>query len=159
MATLCKTYPSADLARQAVAALRAAGVPGRNVRLLLGGREHDVRREPVGSFAGTVRPEARVGNFGGALRLRYQGRGAYAGDPDRQRQGSFADTDGDVILTGDGHCRTADDRVVHGLLEAAIPGESLDHTVADLHHGRAVVLVDLPDVPLDEAEARLEAVA
>jgi hypothetical protein len=52
---------------------------------------HDIRNEPVGSFAGPLSPDAPVGTFGSVIRRRRQGRGAFAGDPDRQRQGSFAD--------------------------------------------------------------------
>jgi hypothetical protein len=93
MATLCRTYPTPEAAREAVEQLQAEGVPGNDIRLLTGGFEHDIRRETVGGFAGPIPPEAPVGNYGGALRVRRQGRGAYAGHPDRQRQGSFADTD------------------------------------------------------------------
>ena len=56
-----------------------------------GARRHDVRREPVGGFAGTVDPDAPVGTFGNVRRLRRQGNGTFAGDADRRRQGSFAD--------------------------------------------------------------------
>ena len=52
-----------------------------------------VRREPVGNFAGRVGPDDPLGNFGNVPRVRRQGAGAFAGDPDRQRQGSFGDHD------------------------------------------------------------------
>jgi hypothetical protein len=58
-----------------------------------GGGLHDVREEPVGGFAGPVGPGAPVGSYGNVRRLRRQGRGTYAGDADRQRQGTFADSD------------------------------------------------------------------
>ena len=144
MATLCKTYPSFEAAREAVEQLQSAGVAGGDIRLLAGGVLHDVRREPVGGFAGPIVPEARVGNYGGARRLRRQGRGAYAGDPDRRRQGSFADTDTDLIETGDGRCMTADDHAVRALLAAAaVTGTAADDVVETLHRGRAVVLTEL----------------
>jgi hypothetical protein len=54
---------------------------------------HDVRTEPVGGFAGVVPPEAPFGKFSGPARKRRQAAGGWAGDPDRQRQGSFADVD------------------------------------------------------------------
>jgi hypothetical protein len=57
------------------------------------GREHDVRREMVGEFAGPIPPEAPVGTFADRPVRRRQGTGAFAGDPDAQRQGSFADSD------------------------------------------------------------------
>jgi hypothetical protein len=53
----------------------------------------DVRREPVGNFAGRVRPNDPVGSFGDVSLLRRQGTGTFAGDADRQRQGSFGDHD------------------------------------------------------------------
>jgi hypothetical protein len=52
---------------------------------------HDVRREPVGGFAGTLGPEAPVGTYGNVRRRRRQGAGTFVGDADRRRQGSFAD--------------------------------------------------------------------
>jgi hypothetical protein len=57
------------------------------------GTRHDVRREPVGGFAGTLGPDAPVGTYGNVRRRRRQGAGTFAGDADRQRQGSFADAD------------------------------------------------------------------
>jgi hypothetical protein len=53
----------------------------------------DVRREPVGNFVGRVDPDDPVGSFASVPRLRRQGAGAFAGHPDRQRQGSFGDHD------------------------------------------------------------------
>lgn len=144
MATLCKTYPTPDAAREAVEQLHAAGVPAGHIRVLTGGVLHDIRREPVGSFAGTIAPDTPVGNYGNALRLRRQGRGAYAGDPDTQRQGSFADTDGDLVETADGHRHAADDDTVRELLRAAaITGQAADDVVNSLHRGRAIVLTDI----------------
>ena len=58
-----------------------------------GSRLPDVRREPVGNFVGRVGPDDPVGSFASVPRLRRQGAGAFAGDPDRQRQGSFGDHD------------------------------------------------------------------
>jgi hypothetical protein len=54
---------------------------------------HDVHCEPVGGFAGTVEPDAPVGTFGNVRHLRKEARGAYAGDRNRKREGSFADHD------------------------------------------------------------------
>jgi hypothetical protein len=54
---------------------------------------HDVRREAVGGYSGRVGPTAPIGTFGNRVLLRRQGSGSFAGDPDLQRQGSFADVD------------------------------------------------------------------
>jgi hypothetical protein len=60
----------------------------------IGSREHDLRDEQVGTFAGRIGPEAPVGKFAGRPRRRRQAAGGFAGDPDRHRQGSFGDVDG-----------------------------------------------------------------
>jgi hypothetical protein len=54
-------------------------------------RYHDVRAERVGGFAGPVAPTDPFGKYAGPARRRWQAAGGYAGTPDRQRQGSFAD--------------------------------------------------------------------
>jgi hypothetical protein len=56
-------------------------------------RWHDVREEPAGTFAGTIGPDAPVGTFGNVRVRRGRGAGTYAGNPDHQRQGSFADVE------------------------------------------------------------------
>ena len=56
----------------------------------------DVRREPVGDSVGRVGPTApneAVGTFGNVAHPRRQGAGAFAGDPDRQRQETFGNHD------------------------------------------------------------------
>jgi hypothetical protein len=160
MATLCTKFSSEAVARQAVTALRAAGVPARDIRLLTGCRLHDIRREPVGSFAGPIAPSARVGSYGNALRLRCQARGGFAGDPDAKRQGSFADADLDLILTGDGRWHVAGDRRVERLLhEAALAGDAAAQVAGDLHRGRAIVLAEVAEIGFVDARTRLEEVA
>jgi hypothetical protein len=108
MSTLVKTYGNATAAREAVEALGAEGVPKRDIPTVMGATPHDVRREPVGSFAGTLSPDAPVGTFGDVVRRRWQGAGTFAGEPDRQRQGSFADTDRHVIVLTDVRARRED---------------------------------------------------
>jgi hypothetical protein len=84
MSTLDKTYP--DRRVRPVRAFRQRDIrPGPTLP--------DVRLELVGSFVGRVSPDDPVGSFGNVPRLRRQGAGAFAGDPDRQRQGSFGDHD------------------------------------------------------------------
>ena len=99
MSTLCKTYVDEGEAREAVERLLAAGAPRRGIRLLTGSGLHDVRAERVGTFAGSIGPDAPVGTFAGRPRRRRQGTGTFAGDPDRQRKGSFGDVERDVIVT------------------------------------------------------------
>jgi hypothetical protein len=163
MATLCKAYSSEVVARRAVEALRTAGVPGRDIRLLTGCQLHDVRREPVGGFAGTLGPDAPVGTYGNVPRVRRQGAGSFAGDPDRQRQGSFADADRDMIVTHEhdgGRSRVTGDLAIRRLLRAAdLSGEAAGRVIDELHAGHAVVLADVAEIAPSDARARLEDVA
>lgn len=160
MATLSKTYSTEVAARRSVEALRAAGVRARDIRLLTGTRLGDVRREPVGGFAGPIAPNAPVGAYGNRPVLRRQGAGGFAGDPDHQRQGSFADIDRVVIIT---YKRDAERARVTGLrgarrllARAALDDDTLDRAVKELHIGHAVVLVDVSEIAASDARAQLE---
>jgi hypothetical protein len=163
MATLWKTYASDAVARQAVKALRTAGVPGRDIRLFSGCRLHDVREEPVGEFARAAGPNAPVGTYANIRCLRRQGAGSFAGDPDRQRQGSFADTDRDVIVTYDDdaeHARVTGDLGIRQLLRrTGLDAAAADRIVDELRAGHAVVLAEIADIAPSDARARLEEVA
>ena len=160
MTTLRKTYPTETGARRAIEALRATGVPARDIRLLTGSQLGDVRREPVGGFAGPVAPDAPVGTFGDRPVVRRQGTGAFAGEPDHQRQGSFADADRVVIVTYQGDAERARVTGLRGarwlLGRAALDRDSVDQAVNELHTGRAVVLVDVRETAASEARAQRE---
>ena len=163
MAIVWKAYSSDLVVRHAIEALRAAGVPGRDIRLLIGCRLHDVREEPVGEFARAAGPNAPVGTFANIQRVRRQGPGSFAGDPDMQRQGSFADADREVIVTyadGGEHARVAGDLGIRRLLrEAALDDDAADRVVDELHAGHAVVLADVAEIAPSDAQARLDQVA
>jgi hypothetical protein len=157
MATIHKAFPTELAARHAIEALRAAGVRHQDVKLLIGSRPRDIRRERVGGFAGPIGPEAPVGTFAGGVVQRWRGTGTFAGDPDRRRQGSFADTDRVVIVASE---RDRDLVRVTGLRGArrllrrsALADDAVDSAVDELHRGRAVVLAD------SHAEAQLEDLA
>jgi hypothetical protein len=161
MKTLCRTYSSEVVARQAVEALRAAGVHGRDIRLLTGCRLHDIRQEQTGGFAGTVGPDAPVATFAGSVRARRQGTGSFAGDPDRQRQGSFADAEHDVIVSYEddsGHPRVVGDNAIRQLLHG-VGVNPAGPVVEELHLGHAVVIAEVAEIAPSEARARLEEVA
>jgi hypothetical protein len=163
MTTLTKTYPTEVAARRAVQALRATGVPERDIRLLAGSAPRDIRREPVGGFAGPVAPDAPIGTYGGRALQRRQGAGSFAGDSDQQRQGSFADTDRVVIVTYQGdaeRARTTGLRGTRRLLRRAAPDDdAVDRAVGELHQGHAILLVDLREIAANEIDARLEKLA
>jgi hypothetical protein len=163
MATLCSTYVSASVARRGVEALRAKGVPGRDIRLLIGRPLRDIRDEPVGGFGGPVAPDAPVGTYGNVRRLRRQGNGTFAGDADRQRQGSFADADRGMMVTYDheaAHARVVGDRGLRRLLrDAELDDDAIDRVVDELHTGHAVVLAEVPEITGSDARERLERIA
>ena len=146
MSTLCKTYSDPGEAREAVARMLAAGAPRRGLLLLSGSPMHDVRAERVGTFAGSIGPDAPVGRFAGRPRRRRQGTGAFAGDPDRQRKGSFADVERDVIVTfgrDAEHPRVATHRTLTRLLRAVtLDGEPADRLVDELHDGHGLVIAE-----------------
>jgi hypothetical protein len=149
MTTRYSTYTTEDAARRAVETLRATGVAGHDIRLITGGRVGDLRQEPAGGFAGPVAPDAPVGTYGGTTVQRRQGAGAFAGDPDRQRQGSFGDADRVLLVTyddGGERTRIIGLRGVRRLLRrAALDDERVDRTTRLIHMGRSVVLVCADD--------------
>jgi len=163
MATLCSTYATAATARTGVNVLRTAGVPERDVRLLIGHPVRDTREEPVGGFAGPVDPNAPVGTFANVRRLRRQGTGSFVGAADRQRKGSFADTDRDQILTcaHDGwHSQVVGDLALERVLRGAdFDAAERARVLHELHAGRAVVVVVVAEVAPGDAQARLDRLA
>jgi hypothetical protein len=168
MATLSKTYLSEDAARRAVEALRAAGVPPGDIRLLASRPQRDIRRQPVGGFAGPIGTDAPVGSYASVPRRRGQGvgsfaTGSFAGDPDRQRKGSFADVERVVIVIykdDKEHSRVTGYRGARQILRrAALHDEAINRAVKELHTGRAVVLVDVAEITPSEARAHLEQIA
>ena len=113
--------------------------------MLTASRLHDVRREPLGGFAGRVGPNAPVGTYSGDACLRHQGRGGFAGDPDRRREGSYADADRYVIVTYEGDAewfRVIDHLEIRHFLGSALAGDAADQVANELHMGRAVVLIE-----------------
>jgi hypothetical protein len=135
-------------ARSAVDELLAAGTSARDVKLLLGTATRDVRNLPMGTFAGAIGPDAPVGTFAGKTRLRSQAAGGWVGDPDSQRQGSFADAEHDKVVTFDDGREVSRTISSPGLARLLQPvtrdrehGEKL---LAELHQGHAIVLVAHP---------------
>jgi hypothetical protein len=163
MTMLSKTYLTEIAARRAVETLRATGVPAGDIRLLTGSRLGDVRREPVGGFAGPVGPDDPVGTFAGTRIPRHRAAGGFAGDPDQQRQGSFADTDRVVIVSfgaGGERARVTGLRGARRLLSrTGLDEDAMNRAVHDLNLGQSVVLADLGDVAAGDVRARLERAA
>jgi hypothetical protein len=161
MTALCKSYATADEAGRAAADLIAAGVPGSDVRLLMGAEIHDARREDRGRFAGAVAPDERVGAFGGDGPERSALRGSFAGDAaSGAAEGVFANVDRDVVVThhdGDEQARVAGHAKLKALLiEAGLDDETAEADIHAIHEGRVVVLVDVGALPEDETRALLD---
>jgi nucleotide-binding universal stress UspA family protein len=86
--------PSTTFADEPTARHAAEPLGDADVACLITRRRlNDVRRQPAGSFAGALPPNAPVGTFANARRRRDQGAGSFFGNADHQRQGSFADTE------------------------------------------------------------------
>jgi len=83
----------------------------------------------------------------------------FAGDPDRQREGSFADVERVVITSNEDDAersRVTGYRGVRQLLRrAALRDAAIDRAVKELHVGHAVVLVATADIARSDAEAQL----
>jgi hypothetical protein len=165
MAALIETYPTEDDARRAVEALRAAGLQPRHIRLLTSRPPGDASREFLGGFAGPIGTNAPIGTYASVARRRGQGAGSFAtgsfaGDPDGQREGSFADVERVVIVIckDDGeHARVTGHRAVRRLLRrAALDDDAVDRAVKELHIGRAAVLVDAAEIAPTALRAHLE---
>jgi hypothetical protein len=168
MTALIKAYPTEHVARRAVEALRAAGLQPRHIRLLTSRPPRDASREPVGGFAGPIGTNAPIGTYASVARRRGQGAGSFAtgsfaGDPDCQREGSYADVERVVIVIckDDGeHARVTGYRAVRQLLRrAALDDDAVDRAVKELHIGHAVVLVDAAGIAPTAVRAHLEQAA
>jgi hypothetical protein len=160
MKALSTAYPTEAAARRAIEALRDSGLHARGIRLLTGREPGDVRREPVGGFAGPAAPNASVRTYGNGTLLRGQGTGSFAGDPDQQRQGSFADTHRITIGSNDGDAermRVTGFRGARRLLSRApLDDHAVDRAVSELQLGHTIVLVDLRDITACQAQVQLE---
>ena len=143
--TTFATCSSENAARRAVAAWRGNGSED-DVRLLIGRALHDTLRERVGGFAGPVAPDGRVGSFANRPVERRRGYGSFAGDPDRQRHGCFADSDRVVVATRrDGIERTratGELGVCRLLRRTGLSDEVVVSAIGELRAGHTVVVVD-----------------
>ena len=159
MTALCQAYANPTDAERAVADLLAAGVPGDDVRLLMGAEIHDARREARGRFSGSVAPGDRVGAFEGDGPERSAVRGSYAASGTAP-EGSFANAERDVVVTqheGEERARVTGRRELKQLLmQAGLDDATAEADVDALHAGRVVVLVNLSAIAKDEARALLD---
>ena len=124
---------------------------------------HDIRHEPVGGFGGSARPRRSGREILRPPRARWRAGGRLYGNPDQQRQGSFADVDRILIGRHDRgaeRMRHASARGTRRLLRAAnVTDQTVERIIDELHRGNAVVLVEVAEVSLREGELRLETIA
>ena len=165
MTTLTKTFPSEEAARRAIEDLKGASASPRHIRLLASRPPRDIRREPRGGFAGPVPPDAPVGSYAGVAQRGRRATGSFAtgsraDDPDRRREGSFADAERVVIVT---YRDETERRRVTGyrgarqfLGRAGLDGEAVDRAVVQLHAGNAVVLFDSAEISPSDVRSQLE---
>ncbi|HWK30426.1 MAG TPA: hypothetical protein VNS09_27920 [Solirubrobacter sp.] len=164
MATLCRAYPSEAAARRAIEDLRAAGLPPQGAQLFTGASRHDLRYEPVGEFVGRAEPQAPVGTFGNRAVRRWRPPGGFAGDPDGQRAGSFADTDRQTLVEHDpsGHVHTHVTSL-HGVRSrmraAGLEPLATDRAIAQMQAGATLVLVEVAPIGPEDVAECLEAAA
>jgi hypothetical protein len=163
MNALCRAYNSTAAADAAVETLVSAGVPGDDVRLLMGAELHDARAEDAGGFAGLVAPGAEGGSFAGAGNDRSARRGGFAGATASGSEGIFANADRDVVVTGFGgreQARVAGHHKLKQLLvDAGLDDATAERDVEALHDGRVLVLVSLAAVGADRVGELLDASA
>jgi hypothetical protein len=160
MNSLCKAYDNTSDAERAVADLLAAGVPGDDVRVLMGAEIHDARREARGRFAGSVAPDERVGAYAGDGPERSALRGSFAGADAGGAEGTFANAERDIVVThSDGmeHTRVAGRHELKRLLMGAgLDDATAEADVDALHAGRILVLVHVAAIGHDDARALLD---
>ncbi len=146
MNALCKAYSNTADADRAVQALLDGGVPGEDVRLLMGAELHDARREAAGGFAGAVAADDKVGAFGGESE-RSAAMGSFADDAAAGGEGVFANADRDVVVShsdGQEQVRVAGHHKLKSLLvDAGLDDATAETDVRALHDGRVLVLVTL----------------
>lgn len=163
MNALCRAYDTTADADHAVQALLRNGVPGDDVRLLMGAEVHDARRESGGGFAGSVTADDQVGTFAGEGHVRATPRSSFAGDSSAGGEGVFANADRDVVVSfsdGREHSRvTGHQRLKKLLVDAGLEDDVAESDVRALHDGRVLVLVTLGGVSDERAAEILDAPA
>jgi hypothetical protein len=161
MNALCRAYDTSTEAERAVQALLGGGVPGDDIRLLMGAEIHDARSESGGGFAGSVASDGHVGDFSGEGHPRATPRSSFAGRSSADSEGVFANADRDVVVSysdGREHSRVAGHRQLKKLLvDAGLDEDAAESDVRALHDGRTLVLVTVGAVSEERAAELLDA--
>jgi hypothetical protein len=163
MVTLTHAYTSAKDAETAVERLLSADVSAVRLQLIMGRAIQDARDTPIGTFAGTATADSHtVGSYGNVARSGRGSTGTFAGDPRKQRRGSFGDSDRDTVTTyqsGAKRTRIASHRRLKRLLvDAGLEPAIATANVDALHAGRVLVLVQ-GESALNDVQQTLRAAA
>jgi hypothetical protein len=161
MPTLCRAYTSEDDAQAVVDQLLARGLPGADIRVLMGRPEHDHRAELVGRFAGDrVAPSDSVGSFAGSAGSSQDAMGEFAASSTYQRRGGFGDLDRDTTTSyPNGVARvdvTTHRNLRRSLVEAGLDEPTADADIKALHQGRVLVLVQTDGLSRDDLVSALD---
>lgn len=161
MTTLCRAYATEDDAQAAVNHLLAGGLPGADIRVLMGQPEHDHREGPVGRFAGDrVAPTDPVGAFAGSAGSSQDAMGEFVASSTHRRRGGFGDVDRDTTTSyPNGVARV--DVTTHrdlrkSLVEAGLDEPTADADIKALHQGRVLVLVRTGTLSQEDLATALE---
>ena len=120
----------------------------------------DARDAPIGTFAGTTTADAQtVGSYGNIARSGRGAMGTFAGDPDKQRRGSFGDIDRDTVTTYQSGVKgtriASHHRLKKLLVDAGLDQATAGADVDALHAGRVLVLVQ-SESALDDIAAVID---
>jgi hypothetical protein len=146
MTTLCRAYTTENDAQAAVDHLLADGLPGADIRVLMGQPEHDHREDLVGRYAGDrVASTDPVGSFAGSAAASQDTMGEFQASSTYRRRGGFGDFDRDTTTSyPNGVARvdvTSHRDLRRTLVEAGLDEPTADADIKALHHGRVLVLV------------------
>jgi len=163
MTMIVRSYGSGAQALAAARTLEAMGIDEGKLRVLQGTPERDGHIAPTGHFAGPA--DGPVGTWVNADGRTIREGGFADGDGHRhdahqERAGSFADVDHDTITSlphGLSHVGIADHpRLVRLLIQARLEQAAVEHALAALHHGAALLLAEAPDDQAATVQALLE---
>jgi hypothetical protein len=161
MSAFCRSFENTADAERAVRTALAAGVPGEDVRMLMGAEIHNARNEPRGGFATEIGSNERVGRYAGEGTRPNEPRGSFAGEDASDGEGIFASADRDVVVTySDGRAVsrvTGHHTLKRLLLDAGLNDDVAESDIRALHHGRVLVLVVTAAAATEQAAEMIDA--
>jgi hypothetical protein len=163
MTMIVRSYGSGVQALVVARALEVAGIDGDKLRVIQGTLERDWHVAATGQFAGST--GGPVGTWANGDGRTMRGGSLVDGDghdhdANREREGSFADVDYDTITSlPQGICRVSTidhPRLIRLLTQAGLEQAAVEHAMVDLHHGTALLLVQVPDAQAGDVQTLLD---